>query len=106
AGAVRDGPMARDHAVEVEREDPIERGGPLPDARACLEGDVRPVPVEEEVAGREHAVFDEQHDEVAVGVPATEVERADCLAPDAEVEAALEDLVRQEVAGGGLRPEK
>jgi hypothetical protein len=26
--------MARDHAVEVEREDPIERGGPLPDARA------------------------------------------------------------------------
>jgi glyoxylase-like metal-dependent hydrolase (beta-lactamase superfamily II) len=34
AGAVRDGPMARDHAVEVEREDPIERGGPLPDARA------------------------------------------------------------------------
>src|SRR5262249_13449557 len=43
AGSIGHRTMSRYHAIEVEREHPVERRGPLADARASLEVDVRPV---------------------------------------------------------------
>jgi hypothetical protein len=97
--------VSGDDRVEVECEDPVERRGPLAHRAAGLEVDVRVDAVPEEVARLQHAVLDEEDDEIAVGVAASRVEHAHGLAADRELLLRVEDEVREKLARRLVLPE-
>jgi hypothetical protein len=94
--------VSGDHAVEIERHHAIERRVPFAQRAARFEIHAGIAPVEEEVAGVQHAVLDEQHHQVAARVAAPEVLEANRLAAHREIVDLLEGLVRERARGAAL----
>src|SRR5215467_6304935 len=91
--AVRDGSVAGDDPVEIERQDAVERVSPLLHRTSRFEVDAGVELVEEEVARVENTVFDKEHHHIAVGMSPTEVHGADGLAAKLDLVLVGDGLV-------------
>jgi hypothetical protein len=87
--------MARDDPVEIQLEGPIQTRDPCPGGSTARTVDSRVATIEEEIAHVNHAVFDEENDQIAIGVPRARVNQPHGFAANREFARSNHELVRE-----------